>query len=99
MQIDTGSIEIQNNFSGDVTIRLYHANAIDTVFAAWHIGANQTTFLQLNSQNVIIGGDWIVDIVFGNGVTSKRHLVWKVGTYQSSAWICTGTSIWKNGQD
>jgi hypothetical protein len=75
------------------TIRLYSADAIGNVFAAWHISANQTIMLQLNGQNINIGGDWIIDVVFGNGVTSKRHLVWKVGTFQGGKWICPATSI------
>ena len=100
LAVDFGTVVIRNDYGdGEVTVRLYHADALDRVFGSWKIGGNQTTTLQLDGEDITIGGDWLVDIVFGNGVTGKRHLVAKVGSHQGNQWRINATAIYKDGKD
>jgi hypothetical protein len=95
--VQIGNIAINNNYSSDVVIRLYHADALDRVFATWNYSALQISFLAMRDRRITIGGDWRIDIVFGNGVTSKAHLVREVGSYVGGAWNVDATRIY-NGQ-
>jgi hypothetical protein len=92
--VEAGPVEICKNYgNAEITVRLYHADALDQVFGTWKIGGNQTAQLQFEGKDVVLGGDWIIDIVFGNGVTSSRNLVMRVGTYQGGKWKIVASHI------
>ena len=53
-----GRLLINNNYSGDVTIRLYHPQSPGRIFSSWRIARNKQTFLALNNRDINIAGDW-----------------------------------------
>jgi hypothetical protein len=92
----TGKIIIQNNYSGAVTIRLFYPPHYANVWRYWNIGANAVTFLAINNEEFIIGSDWGIQIVFGNGVTSAVRKVGSIATYNNNAFTVPATRI-QNG--
>jgi hypothetical protein len=94
-EIEFGTVRFTNDYSGSVTVRLYHADALDRVFATWYFASEETARLTLNDEAFTIGGDWIVEIRFGNGVTSQRRLVYKVGSHTRSVWNIRATDVYR----
>ena len=80
-RVDIGPVVVRNDYSGWVTVRLYHADAVDRVFATWRFCPNEISTLALNGEVFNIGGDWLIDVRFDNGVRSHRRLVWKAGRF------------------
>ena len=91
----TGAVCLNNNYGGQVTIHLYHADAPDREFAHWVLARSRTTFLDLESRRVIVGGDWGIDILFGNGVRSPRRSVQQVGRHAEGVWNIDATRIYE----
>ena len=92
-----GRLLINNNYSGDVTIRLYHPQSPGRIFSSWRIARNKQTFLALNNRDINIAGDWKTDIVFGNGVASSSKSIGQVGSFVNGAWRVDATRIYSGG--
>jgi hypothetical protein len=96
--VPTGNILINNNYgpnpqSGAVTIRLYHSNATDRIFSIWNFAGGELANLSDNNGKLVIGGDWGIQVVFGNGVTSCISPVADVGRFESGRYVILATDI------
>jgi hypothetical protein len=90
-----GKIQIANNYNDEVSINLYHPEAPDRVFASYKLPRLQTSFLNgFDQQSLRIGEDWLIDIVFRNGVRSQRNSVGTVGNYANGSWRLVATDIY-----
>lgn len=92
--VQVGPIIIDNNYTNGVRIILYHADDIDNVFATWNFRARERSFLDFENQRLILGGDWLIQIEFGNGVKSPRRAIARVGVYRNGTWECLATEIY-----
>ncbi len=92
--IPIGPIVLNMNYSGAVSIRLYHPQRPGAVFANWNIPNQGTGNLLYNNRPTVIGGDWGIQIIFGNGVTSPIRRVDRIGTYQNGNWNVVATRIY-----
>ncbi len=95
-----GNILINNNYgpdpqSGSVSIRLYHSDAPERIFSTWNLAGSESSNLVYNNQNIVIGGDWGIQIVFGNGVTSCIYPVADVGRFENGRYVVTATNIYE----
>ncbi len=91
----TGAVLLDNNYGGQVTIHLYHPANPDRVFATWVLAPSRETYLLLNDKRVIVGGDWGIDILFGNGVRSPRRTVEAVGNHGGNVWHVDASHIYQ----
>jgi hypothetical protein len=89
----TGSIAIENDYRGDVAIRLYHAQALDRIFGTWQLKGSTTSHLDFANEPLVIGGDWELDIKFGNGVTSVKRVVNEIGDHKDGRWTVRASRI------
>jgi hypothetical protein len=48
---------------------------------------------RLVHENLVIRGDWEIEIEFGNGVVSPQRIVAAVGTHEGGTWTATGGDI------
>lgn len=97
--VPIGTILINNNYgpnpqSGSVSIRLYHSDATNRIFSTWSFAGGQSAELADNNGRVVIGGDWGVQIVFGNGVTSCIVPVADVGRFENGRYVVLATDIY-----
>jgi hypothetical protein len=100
--IPTGNILIKNNFgptpqSGAVSIKLYHSDAPDRVFSRWDLVGGEQARLSYNDKSLVIGGDWGVQVVFGNGVTSCISPIADVGRFENGRYVVLATDINNRG--
>jgi hypothetical protein len=98
--VSIGNILINNNYgpdpqSGSVSIRLYHSDAPDRIFSTWNLAGGESSNLVYNNQNIVIGGDWGIQIVFGNGVTSCIYPVADIGRFENGRYVVTATNIYE----
>jgi len=92
--LPTGEIVIVNNYADKFKIHLRHADAPTKRFASWTIDAEtKQARLEYEGRNLVIGGDWEIEIEFGNGVVSDRRVVAKVSTFKDNTWKLTGGDI------
>ncbi len=95
-----GNILIKNNFgpitqAGSVSIRLYHSDAPDRVFSTYNFVGGETVNLTHQGQEINIGGDWGIQLVFGNGATSCIYPVADVGRFENGKHVITASDIYK----
>lgn len=95
--VGIGQIRVRNDYGGAVTIILYHADALDREFGNWTFQPNEQSFLASNNERFAIGGNWQIEILFGNGVRSKRHFVSSVGSLDGQ-WDVTASRIFNEGR-
>jgi hypothetical protein len=99
--VPVGNILINNNYgpdpqSGAVTIRLYHSDAPDRIFSTWNFAGGESANLAMQDNRINIGGDWGIQIVFGNGVTSCISPVADVGRFENGRYIVAATDIYRS---
>ena len=81
-----GGIRISNGYD-KVKIRLYHPDAPRKPAGVWNFaGPEKAVLSNKTGSRVRLAGDWQIDIVFGNGVVSKRRWVSKIGVLRSNTW-------------
>ncbi len=95
-----GNILINNNYgpdpqNGSVSIRLYHSDAPDRIFSTWSFVGGESSNLATEGQRIAIGGDWGIQVVFGNGVTSCILPVADVGRFENGKFIVLATDIYR----
>jgi hypothetical protein len=99
--VSIGNILINNNYgpdpqAGAVSIRLYHPDAPDRIFSTWSFAGGESANLATQGQRINIGGDWGIQIVFGNGVTSCIYPVADVGRFENVGHVVTATNIYRS---
>jgi hypothetical protein len=90
----TGEVVIDNNYGGAVTIVLYHPADLSRVFAQWHFAASKQSRLLVHQKPFAVGPDWEIELVFGNGVRSKRRTVGHIGSYENGHFRIVATRIY-----
>jgi hypothetical protein len=95
-----GNILINNDYGpnpqdGSVSIRLYHSDAPDRIFSTWSFAGGESANLAVGGQTITIGGDWGIQVVFGNGVTSCILPVADVGRFENGRFIVLATDIYR----
>lgn len=99
-RVPIGNILIKNDYgpnarSGSVKIRLYHSDAPKRIFSSWNFAGGESALLASQDQNLVIGGDWGVQVVFGNGVTSCILPVADIGRFQNGRYVVVATEIYR----
>ena len=99
--VPVGNILINNNYgpdpqAGSVSIRLYHSDAPDRIFSTWSFASGESVSLATQGSRITIGGDWGIQIVFGNGVTSCIYPVADVGRFENGRYVVTATNIYRS---
>ncbi|CAO5073169.1 hypothetical protein MICAER10613_038830 [Microcystis aeruginosa] len=99
--VPVGNILINNNYgpdpqAGSVSIRLYHSDAPDRIFSTWRFAGGESANLSFQGQTITIGGDWGIQIVFGNGVTSCIYPVADVGRFENGRYVVTASNIYRS---
>lgn len=92
--VEFGKVVVQNDYNARVTVRLYHADALDQVFGSWTLDPNESGVLQIDGKEFTIGGDWLVRVQFANGAPSDRRLVYKVGTHGRGMWTIYASDVY-----
>jgi hypothetical protein len=98
--VPIGNILINNNYgsnpqNGSVSIRLYHSDTPDRVFSTGSFAGGESATFSTQGQKIVIGGDWGIQIVFGNGVTSCIYPVADVGRFENGKYVVIATDIYK----
>jgi hypothetical protein len=92
--LPVGEVVIVNNYAGKITIHLRPADSPAKRFASYTIDAKtKRTRLTRAGKNLVLGGDWEMEVEFGSGVVSPRRVVAKVGTYKDKAWEVAASDI------
>jgi hypothetical protein len=94
-EIEFGKVRFKNDYRCTVTVRLYHADDLDRVFATWQFRPNCTAVLTLNGEAFTIGGDWLIKVEFSNGASSPRRLVYKVGSNANRTWTVYASDVYE----
>lgn len=97
--VPIGNILINNNYGpnpqdGSISIRLYHSDATDKVFSTWNFVGGESANLSDANGRLVIGGDWGVQVVFGNGVASCISPVANVGRFENGRFVVLATDIY-----
>jgi len=95
-QVNIGRIQLNNDYNGGVQIVLFHPQNPTRVFSTWSFAPRTRQFLAMSNQQINIGGDWGIAIIFGNGVRSRTWAVAQVGAYQNGVWNVDATRIFNN---
>jgi hypothetical protein len=94
--LSVARILIQNNYNAAVDIRLYHPQNPGGIWNTWRISANLSAILAVNNQQVTIGSDWHIQVVFDNGVVSTRRPVAEIAFLDANMFQVAATRI-ENG--
>lgn len=94
-----GNLFIMNNYgpdpqSGSVSIRLYHSDAPNRVFGTYNFAGNQSAEIYSGNKKLVLGGDWGIQIVFGNGVTSCISPIADIGSFDNGRYVIYATDIY-----
>ncbi len=92
----TGQLFIANDYRGDVTIALYHPADPSRDIGHWPIrdGSPPTRLIAPNGQELRIGQDWEIEVIFGNGVRSPRRTVGSISSYSNGAFQIKASAIY-----
>lgn len=90
-----GKIGALNNYGGEVQLVLYHPQALQRPFGQWSFRPQERSYLNYNGSQIVIGGDWQVLAVLGNGVRSPRRHVGSVSDYRDGMWHIVATRIFE----
>jgi hypothetical protein len=93
--LSIGRIRLRNDYAGTVTIRLYHPQSPNQIFATWFFQSQEQSFLALNSQLITIGSDWGIQVVFGNGVTSAIRNVGSIALFADAVLDVLATEVYE----
>ena len=96
VRLRTGQLFITNDYRGDVTIALYHPANLSRDLGHWPIrdGSPPTRLIAPNGQELRIGQDWEIEVIFGNGVRSPRRTVGSISSYSNGAFQIKATAIY-----
>lgn len=91
-----GGIAVKNDYGAWVNIHLFHPQAANRIFETYKFDGRQHSMLSgKDKRNITIGGDWLIQVEFGNGVKSPVRRVQSIGTFQSGTWQVVATRIFK----
>lgn len=96
-----GRIKVHNNYNSGVRVVLYHPDSWllgdYSKFAQWSLPPGTTYFLNYDGQNINIGNDWGIQVVFDNGVKSCIRSLHYVSDYNNGVFNVKGSEVYNGG--
>ena len=94
-----GRLKVRNNYGGPVKIVLYHPDSwlegIYTGFGQWNLPTNSTYYLNAsNGQNMYIGNDWGIQVLFENGVKSCVRCLGLLSSFQNGEFYVLASDVY-----
>lgn len=90
----TGAVVVNNDYGGDVQIRLYHPQNRGVVFSSSGFrGSERSNLSDNNNQQVVVGSDWGIQVVFGNGVASPIRIIGNISGHDGRTFSVNASQV------